>query len=151
TLKVTEHAPGSTITLDIVRDGKHMKVPVTLATRPNGANFGRPNAKQNGNGGQNNNGNAEDGITAETLTPDLAQQLNLPANTHGVVVDSVDQAAPAADRITRGMVITQVNRHSVSNSQEFQRLMSESQGKPVLLTVMVDNVPQFVVIQPYNK
>ncbi|MGH9653818.1 MAG: Do family serine endopeptidase [Bryobacteraceae bacterium] len=155
TLKVIGHAPGTTITLDVVRDGKHIKVPVTLATRPNAANFGEPNAKQNKNGGQNGNGNeagALDGITAETLTPDLAQQLNLPADIRGVVIESVDQAAPAAGSgIGRGMVVTQVNRHSVRNIQDFQRLMNEAKGKPVLLTVLIHDSPRFVVIQPYNK
>jgi Do/DeqQ family serine protease len=155
TLKVTEHAPGSTIVLDVIRNGSPMKVNVTLGTRPTAANFGEPNANQNGNEEQQNNGQggntSVDGITVETLTPDLAQQVNVPANTKGVVVDSVDQAAPAADRIGRGMVITQVNRHPVNNVQEFDRLMNESKGKPVMLTVMADNVPQFVVIQPYNK
>lgn len=153
TLKVTEHAPGTTITLDIVRDGKHMKVPVTLATRSNAANFGRPGMQGNGNnqGNNGNNENALDGITAENLTPEIAQQLNLPQGTHGVVIDSVDQASPAADYLDRGMVITDVNRHPVNNMDDFQRLMHESEGKPVMLTVLMQGVPQFVVIQPYNN
>lgn len=153
TLKVTGHAPGSTITLDIVRDGKHMKVPVTLGTRPTGANFGEANAQNNENGGQggNESSGALDGITAETLTPEIADRLNLPSDVHGVIVDSVDQAAPAADTIGRGVVITQVNRHDVKNIQDFRRLMNEAKGKPVLLTVYSRGQTLFTVIQPYNK
>jgi serine protease Do len=153
TLKVISHAPGSTITLDIVRDGKHMKVPVTLATRSNAANFGEPNAQNNENGGQggNENGSALDGISAQPLTPEIADQLNLPAGIHGVVVANVDQAAPAADRIVRGMVITQVNRHDVRSMQDFRRLMNEAKGKPVLLTVYSRGQTLFTVVQPYNK
>lgn len=151
TLKVIDHSPGSTITLDIVRDGKHMKVPVTLTARPTAANFGQPNENQNGNNEGNGNGNAMDGISAQNLNPDIAQQLNLPAGSHGVVITGIDQAAPAADSLTRGMVITQVNRHPVNNMNDFQRLMHESEGKPVLLTVLIDGQPRFVVIQPYNK
>ncbi|HEX7360678.1 MAG TPA: Do family serine endopeptidase [Bryobacteraceae bacterium] len=155
TLKVISHAPGSTITLDVVRDGKHMKVPVTLATRSNAANFGEPNAQNNnGNGGQGGkeNGSALDGITAETLTPEIADRLNLPADVHGVIIDSVDQAAPAAGQgVNRGMVITQVNRHDVKDVQDFQRLMNEAKGKPVLLTIYTHGQTLFTVIQPYNK
>jgi serine protease Do len=154
TLKVTEHAPGSTIVLDIIRNGQPMKINVTLGTRSNAANFGEPNANQNGNQGQGNNGqegnSSFDGITVETLTPDLAQQVNVPANTHGVVVDSVDPAAPAADQIDRGTVITQVNRHPVNNAQDFDRLMNESKGRPVLLAVIINNTPGLVVVQPYK-
>lgn len=151
TLKVTEHGPGTTITLDIVRNGKQMKIPVTLAARP-GGNFGRGGFKENENNQQNNsnNGSAMDGISAETLSPDIAQQLNVPAGTQGVVIDNVDQAAPAADVLERGMVITEVNHHAIHNLQDFQHYMSEAQGKPVLLKIFMHDVPQFVVVQPYK-
>jgi serine protease Do len=130
-----------------------MKVPVTLATRSNAANFGEPNAQNNENGGQggNENGSALDGITAQPLTPEIPDQLNLPTGIHGVVVANVDPAAPAADRIVRGMIITQVNRHDVKSMQDFRRLMNEAKGKPVLLTVYGRGQTLFTVIQPYNK
>jgi serine protease Do len=88
------------------------------------------------------------GLTVETLTSDLTQQLQLPANTHGVVIDSVDPDSPAADAVTRGDVIMGVNRHPVNNVDEFQRLMSEAHGKPVMLTVNRGGAITFLVIQP---
>jgi serine protease Do len=154
TLKVTEHAPGSTIALDVIRNGEHKKVDVTLGQRPNGADFGQNNSQEeNGNSGSDN-GNGDNvsksayGITVETLTPDLAQQVQVPASTHGVVVDSVDADTPAADTIARGDVITGVNRHPVSNVQDFQRLMSAAGGKPVLLTIDRGGAVTFLVLQP---
>jgi len=70
-------------------------------------------------------------------------------NTHGVVVDDVDQSSPAADAgIQRGLVITSVDRHPVTNSQDFKRLMSQAQGKPVLLTISQGGRNLFLVVQP---
>jgi Do/DeqQ family serine protease len=154
TLKVTEHTPGSTVSLDVIRNGQPVKVNVTLGQRPNGANFGEPgNQGDNGDNGSDNGntpnvGKTAYGLTVETLTSDLTQQLQLPANTHGVVIDSVDPDSPAADAVTRGDVIMGVNRHPVNNVDEFQRLMSEAHGKPVMLTVNRGGAITFLVIQP---
>ncbi len=153
TLKVTEHAPGSTVSLDVIRNGKPMKVSLTLGTRPNGADFGEAN-NQADNGSGSDNGNAGNvgktayGLTVETVTPDLAQQLQMPANTKGVVVDSVDPDTPAADSIARGDVIVGVNRHPVADAAEFQHQMSAAGDKPVLLTVNRGGAVTFIVLQP---
>jgi serine protease Do len=153
TLKVTEHAPGTTVALDVIRDGKPMKVNVTLGQRPSAVNFDEQGGRGNNGGDDSDNGSAGNvgkayGLTVETLTSDLTQQLQLPASTHGVVIDSVDQDSPAADVVGRGDVIIAVNRHPVNNVDEFQRLISEAHGKPALLTVNRGGLVTFVVVQP---
>jgi Do/DeqQ family serine protease len=154
TLKVTSHAPGSSVVLDVIRNGQPMKVTVTLGNRPTAANFGEP-GDQEDNGGQGSdngdNGNAAKsayGLTVEALTPEVAQELQVPANTHGVVVDSVDPDTPAADSVPRGAIIMGVNRHPVNNVGDFERLMSQANGKPALLTLNVGGAVRFVVVQP---
>ncbi len=153
-LKVTEHAPGSVVALSVVRDGKPQTIKVTLGTRPTAANFGEPGQKGEGNNqGGNENGNpgkTSYGITVQALTPDVAQDLQLPSGVHGVVVDSVDPGSPASEEVTRGDVITGVNRHPVNSVAEFQRLVGEAGGKSVLMTVNRQGVTTFVVVQP-NK
>jgi Do/DeqQ family serine protease len=153
TMDVISHAPGTSVTLDIIRNGQPMKLTVTLGQRPGGIDW----SKQNNNGGNNNNGNNEEnnngsatvrGITVEDLTPDLAQQVGVPANMHGVVVDSVDQASSAAESVARGMVITAVNRQPVNNVSDFKRLMSQNQNKAVMLTYYANNTSDFVIVQP---
>jgi Do/DeqQ family serine protease len=154
TLKVTAHAPGSTVALDVIRNGQPMKINVTLGNRPTAANFGQPGrGDDNGDQGSDNgdNGNSAKsayGLTVETLTPELAQELQLTGNTHGVVIDSVDPDTPAADAVTRGDVIMGVNRHPVNNVGDFERLMGQANGKSVLLTVNRGGAVTFVVIQP---
>jgi len=138
TMDVVSHTPGSSVSLDVVRNGQPMKVNVTLGTRPGGIDWNQRN-RQGGNGQEEDNdstGNASArGISVEDVTPDVAQQLGLPANVRGVVIDNVDADSPAADKVGRGLVITAVDRHPVSNVEEFKRLMAQAEGKSVLLTI----------------
>jgi Do/DeqQ family serine protease len=155
TMDVISHTPGSSVTLDVVRNNQPMKINVTLGTRPTGLDW-----DQNGNGPHDNNGNNDQdngnagnvsvrGITVETLTPEVAQQVQVPANTKGVVVDNVDESSPAADAgIGHGTVIIAVNRTPVTNASDFKRLMNENNGKSVMLTIKQAGGNFFVVVQP---
>ncbi len=151
TLNVISHAPGSSATLDIVRNGQVMKLPVTLGTRPTGTDWDQPNHKPDGNNGdEQDNGQGGSvsarGITVETLTPELAQQLGAPQTTRGVVIAEVDANSSAAEAVGKGMVVIAVNRHPVSNAQEFKRMMSEANGKAVLLTINQAGSNLFIVV-----
>jgi serine protease Do len=139
TMEVVSHAPGSTVSLEVMRNGQPMKVNVTLGTRPGGVNWDKKNPQGDNDQGEDNGsaGNTSArGISVQAITPDVAQQLNLPESVHGVVVDSVDPDSPAADNIGRGVVVTAVDRHPVNNVQDFKRLMQQAEGKSVLLTVV---------------
>jgi serine protease Do len=153
TMKVTSHAPGSTVALDVIRDGKPMKISVTLGQRPTGLDWAK-SGQSNGdnNGADNDNGTADNssarGINVENLTPEVAQQLGLSENIKGVVVTNVDADSSAADvgGIGRGTVIVAVDRHPVTNVGDFKRLMAQAQGKDVLLTTNNGGNTGFVVV-----
>ncbi len=159
TLAVISKAPGSAVSLDIVRDSKPTKVTVTLGQRPSGVDWNKRGSNDGNNDNDNNGSDSGDkanttirGITVENLTSDLAQQIGATAGTKGVVVDEVDQSSPAADAtLGRGAVITAVNRQPVSNVQEFKRLMNQAADKPVLLTVNIQGSIAFTVVQPNTK
>jgi Do/DeqQ family serine protease len=153
TADVISHEPGSTVTLNIIRDGKPMTLHVTLGRRPTGlqeANNGQGNNNEPGTDNGSDNGTVtERGITVEALTPDIAQQIGVPASTKGVVVSNVDQASPAADApLQQGSVIVAVDRHSVANVGEFRQLMQAANSKPVLLTINNGGQVTFAVVQP---
>lgn len=151
TMDVISHEPGTTVTLDVIRNGQPMTVKVTLGTRPGGTDWNKP-GNNNSNEPDNDNGNGGNasarGITVENLTPDLAQQIGVPPTTHGVVVDSVDASSPAADSLGRGVIITAVDRKPVNNVEEFKRAMSQAEGKAVLLTITSAQGGGFTVVQP---
>ena len=98
---------GSKVTLDVLRNLKPMTLTAMLAERPpedqiNGAgdqdqdNDGSPD-----NGGQNaptSSVRNSLGLSLQTLTAQLDQQLGLAPNTKGVVVTGVDDTSDAADK-----------------------------------------------------
>jgi serine protease Do len=154
TMRVTNHTPGSTVALDVIRDGKPMKINVTLGQRPTGLDWAKPGQSggDNDGGADNDNGTADNssarGINVENLTPEVVQQLGLGAATKGVVVTSVDGDSSAADAVGRGSVIVAVDRHPVTNVADFKRLMAQAQGKDVLLTTNNGGQTGFVVVHP---
>jgi serine protease Do len=144
TIAVIQMQPGSVAHLDVLRNGEKMKVDVTLTSRPAedkmGRNFG-------GNGPSNSGQSALDGVSVETLTPDIAQQIQVPSSTKGVVVDSVEDGSAAAEAgLQRGDVITQVNRQPVTNESDYNRLINQGKGKSVLLYVNRQGSNIFVVV-----
>ncbi len=86
----------------------------------------------------------------QNLTPDLAQQLNLPSGTNGVVVTQVDpSSAAAAVGLDRGMVIQEVNRKPVNNVEEYKQALAGSNNQPVLLLVNQGGVTRYMVVETH--
>ena len=94
-------SPGTNAKLDVFRNGASREIDVKLAEMPQ-------NAAPNAPGVSPNPGNLR-GISVAPLTPDLANQLKLPASAKGVVVTAVDPASPAGEAgLQRGDVIQEV-------------------------------------------
>ena len=155
TMNVIAHQPGSTVNLDVVRNGQPAKISVKLGERPTAIDWDK-NGKDNGadkgdndNDATPNSSTTMRGITVEALTPEIAQQINVPATTKGVVVDDIDQSSPAADAtLGKGIVITAINRQPVNTVSDFKRLMNDNKGKAVLLTLNAGGQTAFTVVQP---
>jgi serine protease Do len=139
-LHISQIAPGTQVALKIWRDGKTQDVSLTLGELRETAEKTGPGEEQSG---------ALEGVDVQTLTPETAQQLDLPSGTHGVVVTSVDPAgAAAAAGLNRGVVIQEVNHKAVSNVQEFKKAMADAGKQPVLLLVNQGGVTGYVVVTP---
>ncbi len=139
-LQISQMAPGTAVKLGILRSGQKRELTVTLVEYPEKAvAAAEPTVGEN----------AMEGVQVETLTPEIARQLNLPANAPGVVITNVDPDSPAADaRLQRGDVIQEVDGKAVSNLNEFQGAVREAGKKPLLLLVNRGGNTQFVVISP---
>jgi serine protease Do len=138
-LRVSQTDPGATVRLKIWRDGKTQDVNVTLGELP------EKSAKL---GPGENSGGALEGVEVQEMTPEIAQQLELPAGTRGVVVTSVDPASPAAAAgLDRGAVIEEVNHKPVNNIEQYKHALADAGNRPVLLLVNVGGVTSYVVIE----
>ncbi len=119
--------PGSTIKLKVMRNGSQHDLTVKLAEMPT------ETAKLNSHDDEGNN-TALDGVEVTGLNPQIAEQLNLPPSTTGVVVSGVDPSSKMADSgLREGDVIQEVNHQQVKNISEFQSAVRKAGDSPLLL------------------
>jgi serine protease Do len=139
--QISQMPPGSSVKLTIWRDGKSQDVTVNLGELPETA--------EKAGVGEATGGGLE-GVEVQDLTSDLAQQLNLPSGTHGVVITSVDpSSAGAAAGLDRGMVIQEINHKPVNNLQQYKQALAGSDNQPVLLLVNEGGVTRYTVVEPH--
>ncbi len=145
-LRVASLAPGTRIDLKVLRGGKTIDVPVTLAVNDQltaAKGDGGPNGMP-GSGAQS----GLRGVQVEALTPDILQQLQLPPTTKGVIVTDVDESSAAADvGLQKGDVIERINHQPVSTPEEADRAVRQGGGDGgTLLLVRRGEASQFLVV-----
>ncbi len=145
-LRVSQTEPGTTVNLEVSRDGKTQTIPVTLGQYPEeNANNTTPSQQNEGTPG------GLKGVQVQALTPDLSQQLQLPSGVHGVVITSVDpDSAAAAANLDKGDVIEEVNHKPVTSIDSYRQAIASAGNQPVLLLVFDSQRggPLYVVVQP---
>jgi serine protease Do len=125
-MNISMMAPGSTVKLKVLRDGSERDFSAKLAEMP--TESAKLNSKED-RGSQ-----ALDGVEVTNLNSQIAQELNLPESTTGVVVSSVDPSSKLADSgLQRGDVIQEVNHQPVKNTSEFQSAVRKAGDDPLLL------------------
>jgi|SRR5690242_1201291 len=138
-VRISETPPGTPVHLKIFRDGKSQDVTVTLDELTE---------KEEQAATGENAGAALSGVQVENLSQQDAQELGLPASTHGVVVTSVDPSSQAAAAdLERGDVIQEVNRKPVRNMQQYREAISSAGEQSVLLLVNRGGNTHYIVIQ----
>ncbi len=140
---VSQVAPGTTISLGILRDGK----PETLQVKV-GEFHGNSEVADNGDSSAAHGGRL--GLAVDNLTPDVRQQLNIPAQVNGAAVENVKPGSPAEDAgLAPGDVILEVNRHPVQNAASFAtEVHSVPAGKDILLLVWSRGGTTYRVVHP---
>jgi len=144
---------GSRVRLDVIRNGKPVALTATLAERPPEDQLAGASQDDNNDGTPDNGGtNAPSssvrsalGLSLQTLTAQLDQQLGLPSGTHGVVVTGVDDSSDAAAKgLQPRDVITQIGQRPVANVAEAAAAVDAAKKagyKTVLLLVQRGNRP----------
>ena len=133
-------APGTVVRLKVFRGGQEREVDVKL-----GEMTAAP--------GQAASAGAESGpkvgIALEDLTPQVARQLGLPANTFGAVITQVEPGSAAQEAgLERGDVIQEINHRSVANASEARRMARDAGHEALLLRVNRHGDHLFVVVTP---
>jgi len=119
--------PGTELKLKTLRNGTERDATVKLAEMPTESTKADSNDEEGGN-------KALDGVEVTNLNAHIAQELNIPTTTKGVVVTGIDPASKMADSgLQKGDVIQEVNHQPVSNVSEFQNAIRKSATDPLLL------------------
>jgi serine protease Do len=143
-LRISQMAPGTSVKLDVWRDGKTQAYSVALGELPEKAEAEQSSGTESGGG--------LEGVEVDELTPEIAQQLNLGAGAHGVVVTSVDPSSPAAaaqPAIGRGDVIAEINHKPIRSVSDYKQAVAAAANQPLLLLVNHGGVTGYSVVQPH--
>jgi serine protease Do len=139
-LLVARTPVGRTVVVKVIRDKKEQTFNVKIAEL-------KEEEVAQGGGGTTSEGL---GLTVQTLTPDIADNLGLDRNLKGVVVTDVDPNGPAGDAgMRRGDVILEVNRTPVKDVDAYRKaLRASGKGKSVLFLVRRGDNTIFLAVKP---
>lgn len=140
---------GTEYSVEVLRDGKREKLPITLKAMPNDYTLARvmrrPQQRQEEDEGRVT---LEDyGFEVRGITPEIAEQLELEKD-NGVVVSSVAPNGKAAGKLRVGDVIEKVGNQAVGDIDSFNEALGEIDAeKGLLLLVRTGNATRFEVLR----
>jgi serine protease Do len=136
---IASKAPGTSVRLQVLRDGAQQTMALTLGTFPDEGD--RAEAVQERG--------EKLGMTLRDLTPSVAQQLQLPRETRGVVVMGVEGGEEAEEAgLQRGDVIVSVNGQEVEDTASFDREIAKAKPEGLArLRVRRGSSHQFLVLK----
>jgi serine protease Do len=109
---ISSKSPGATVKLEVLRGKEKKAVSVTLGTFPDAT---EESSTEEG-------GRASLGMTLRDLAPAVAERMELPRGTRGVIVMDVEAGEAAEEaNLTRGDVIVSVNGEAVESVDAFDR------------------------------
>lgn len=141
--EIAKIRPGSKVVLAVFRDGKRLKITVTIGTAPD----------DNAQGAGSASGETVDdaaarklGLSLQALTPELAARFEYD-QIEGVLVGGVEPGSPAArEGVQPGDLIEEVNRTPVVAPTDFHKLATAAEG-PLLLQLRTPRGRRFVLLQ----
>jgi len=143
---VSEMAPGTNISLGVIRNGKPQTLKLTVGQFHGNSEVASNDGQGDGDGAKT----GKLGLAVSNLTADERQQINAPDQVHGVVVQSVRPASPAEDAgIQPGDVIMEVNRKPAESAAQFSSEVHNNQsGKDLLLLIWSKGNASYRTIHP---
>ena len=135
-------APGTTVDVEIIRDGQRMTIPVTLGELEEDEAARIASLEPSG---------VEEllGIQVEAITEDMARELRTD-DDRGVVVTDVADESPAANAgIQPGDIVREVNRQTVEDLDAYEAATAQIEdGEPVLLLLERRGNHLYVALRP---
>jgi serine protease Do len=139
--------PGDTAHLGVLRNGHEQTIDVHVAQLPSQQQMAE-------NSGQHHPAQNRLGLALGALTPDVANQLDLPDGTRGAVVTQVQPGSPADQAgIQAGDVIVGVGTQPVTDPAQAVSAIQRAEGhgdQAVALRIIHDGQSAFVAVNPQS-
>jgi serine protease Do len=144
------------VELEIVRDGKPLKVKAQIKEQPIDHDTARAVPRQNEPQPQTPRKPSDEeaassplaAIHVEELTPEMARQLDLPGNVQGVLVTGVDPDSGVAE-LQKGDVIEEINQQPVTSVSDYNKIAAALEpSQPQVLSVCRHRARSFLVLRP---
>jgi serine protease Do len=129
--EVVARAPGSAVHLKFVRDGHEQSLTMKLAERPSRetADKSEPPPAERGKG----DADALLGLVVRDLDRQIADRLELPKGTKGVLITRVEPMSSSFDGgIERGTVLLEINRQRVESVADYRRVARTTHAGDIL-------------------
>jgi Do/DeqQ family serine protease len=138
--RVAQMAPAAKVTLGVLRGGKRQELFATLGELPSSP---KPAAAP-----RPKNVSSDLGLQVAPLTPELRDQLDVPAGGGGVVVTGVAPGSDAADAgLEPGDVIQQIDNRPVTRPDELDAQLRAAKGRPLALLVLHRGATRYVALR----
>jgi serine protease Do len=140
-VEVGQKSPGTTIHLQVMRDGKDVELPVTLEAMGSRDRSGKETAEAG-------HGKPRWGIGLADITPEMREQMQAPRDLHGVVIQAVQPGSPADNAgLQPGDVIVEVDRKPVQSVADVQKALSSvPNGQDTMLLIWSNGGSTFRVL-----
>ncbi len=140
-LEVAGTKPGSTVAMEVLRDGEKKSLDVTVKQLP-----GNDKLAENDSDATQDTGTLN-GVQVADLDQQAHEQFNVPKDVNGAIVTQVDPGSAAAEAgLKSGDVIQEINRKPVKDAEEAVKLTEKSGDKRTLVRVWQNGGSHYIVV-----
>jgi serine protease Do len=138
---IAARRPGTIATLQVVRDGRSMNLPVKLAEKvPRSRRF--DGLLRDGRAQPSSQRGPLLGLSVREMDDEFMERRQIPDSIEGVVVSRVEPMSPAFDaEIETGHVLLEINRQRVRTYEDFRRLTANVRAGDVLALYLYKSDP----------
>jgi serine protease Do len=140
-MTVSKFAPGTEITVELLREKQRKTVTAKLTRRDEDAlakEEGAPGAKEEG---------VLNGVGVGDITPEMRGQMQIPSRIKGAIITGIEPDSPAARQgLREGDIILELDRRPCANAEEAVKLSEEIKGPKVLVLIYRNGRTRYLAI-----
>ncbi len=145
-LTVGQIAPDTEVKVEYLREGKKANASVRLARRP------EQSLAADERGGTTSDVGVLNGVGVGDITPQLRNQLQVPARVRGAIITSVEPDSPSGKQgLREGDIILELDRRPVVDADSAVKLSEEIKGPKVLVLIWRENRTRYLAIDESKK